>query len=80
MEGKRPAPWSVDDAPEAFVAGQVRGIVGIEIEIASLDGKWKASQNRSEADRGGVADGLHELGTEAAVAMASLVAQRRTTP
>ena len=80
MEGNRPTPWAVDDAPESFVAGQVRGIVGIEIVIDALDGKWKASQNRPEADREGVADGLGQIGTEAADAMAALVAQRRSSP
>jgi transcriptional regulator len=79
MEGRLPAPWAVDDAPESFVAGQVRGIVGIEIAIASLEGKWKASQNRPEADRDGVSRGLAELGTPAATDMATLVSRRRAT-
>jgi transcriptional regulator len=80
MEGNRSQPWAVDDAPESFVAGQVRGIVGIEIIIDALDGKWKASQNRPEADREGVSNGLGQIGTEAADAMAALVAQRRSSP
>lgn len=78
MEGRRPEPWAVDDAPADFLAGQVKGIVGIEIEIAFLDGKWKASQNRSDADRAGVAEGLAGLGTNAAIEMAELVAKGRT--
>ncbi|WP_311276758.1 FMN-binding negative transcriptional regulator [Methylobacterium sp. WCS2018Hpa-22] len=57
-EAGRDAPWSVADAPPAFTAAQIRGIVGIEIPIARLTGKWKVSQNRSEADRAGVAAGL----------------------
>ncbi|MHC2086960.1 FMN-binding negative transcriptional regulator [Methylobacterium sp. CM6244] len=57
-EAGRAAPWSVADAPPAFTAAQIRGIVGIEIPIARLTGKWKVSQNRSEADRAGVAAGL----------------------
>lgn len=76
MEGRRPQPWAVDDAPPAFVEAQVRGIVGIEIEIAALDGKWKASQNRPEADRAGVAEGLSGLGSEAAATMAAMVRDR----
>lgn len=70
-EGDRAAPWSVDDAPADFMAAQLRGIVGLEIEIATLDGKWKVSQNRSDADRAGVVAGL---GADAAE-MARLVAE-----
>ena len=51
-------PWQVTDAPESFIASQLKGIVGIEIEITQIEGKWKVSQNRSEADRQGVASGL----------------------
>jgi transcriptional regulator len=76
MEGRRPEPWAVDDAPAPFVEAQVRGIVGIEIEITALDGKWKASQNRQEADRGGVVAGLASLGTHDAATMAALVQER----
>ncbi len=49
--------WAVSDAPEPYVAAQLRGIVGIEIAVTRLIGKWKLSQNHSEADRlGAVAD------------------------
>ncbi len=51
-------PWAVTDAPESYVTSQLRGIVGVEIELTELSGKWKVSQNRSDADRDGVADGL----------------------
>jgi transcriptional regulator len=69
-EASRPAPWHVDDAPEPFVQSQIKGIVGLEIEITSLEGKWKVSQNRPMADREGVYAGLTERGD---VAMAALV-------
>jgi transcriptional regulator len=72
-EGKRPAPWSVDDAPEAYVASQMKGIFGIEIEITRIEGKWKTSQNRPEGDRAGVA---HGLAAEGEAAMAKLVGRR----
>ena len=52
------APWAVSDAPDDFVQRQLRAIVGIEIPIARLEGKWKVSQNRNAADRAGVAKGL----------------------
>ncbi len=51
------AAWAVGDAPEDFIARQLRAIVGVEIEITSLDGKRKLSQNRSDADRLGVIAG-----------------------
>ncbi|MGM3193218.1 FMN-binding negative transcriptional regulator [Dickeya dadantii subsp. dieffenbachiae] len=57
-EHERPRPWQVDDAPAAFIAAQLNGIVGLEIPIATLDGKWKVSQNRTPEDRQGVVDGL----------------------
>ena len=50
--------WRVEDAPDDFVAAQLRSIVGIEIEIETLTGKFKLSQNRPEADRKGVLEGL----------------------
>lgn len=69
-EAEQPVPWSVGDAPETFVAAQLRGIVGIEIAVTELTGKWKVSQNRPEADRRGVHAGLTHEGDGA---MAELV-------
>jgi transcriptional regulator len=65
-EAGRTAPWSVDDAPEAFVQSQLKGIVGVRIPIARLEGKRKFSQNRSAADREGVVRGLRSEGAVAA--------------
>ncbi|WP_424134290.1 hypothetical protein [Roseomonas chloroacetimidivorans] len=48
------------DAPEDFIRAQLRGIVGLRLPIARLEGKRKMSQNRNEADRAGVAQGLAE--------------------
>jgi len=70
-EGGRAEPWHVEDAPEAFIQSQIKGIVGLEIEITAVEGKWKVSQNRPEADRVGVVAGLASQGDEA---MADLVA------
>jgi transcriptional regulator len=58
QEEARLAPWAVSDAPEDFVAVQIRAIIGIEIEISRIEGKWKVSQNRPETDREGVLNGL----------------------
>lgn len=58
-------PWRVDDAPDTFIAAQVRGIVGMEIEITRIEGKWKMSQNRNAADRAGVKAGYRDAGLDA---------------
>ena len=71
-EAPRALPWAVEDAPSAFVAGQIKGIVGIEIPVTRIEGKWKMSQNRSDADRQGVAEGYGEQG-EAGRDMAAMV-------
>ncbi len=69
--------WEVDDAPVEFIDGLLRAIVGIEIPIASIKGKWKVSQNRSNADMAGVISGLRSEGAGVnAGAMADLVAER----
>ena len=57
-EAARPAPWAVSDAPADYLAKMLGAIVGFEIAIESTTGKFKASQNRSAADRSGVAHGL----------------------
>jgi transcriptional regulator len=72
-EGTRTAPWAVSDAPADFVRGMLNGIIGFELMITRLQGKWKMSQNRPEADRIGVVDGLSadgkpDLGREVAEA------------
>ncbi len=73
QEERQPVPWEVTDAPEDYVALQIKGIVGIEFAITQLEGKWEVSQNRSEQDRTGVERGLlHEAG-EDAVAVSRLV-------
>ena len=59
-EANRQTPWSVDDAPPAYIDSQLRAIVGFEFAITRLEGKWKMSQNRSAADRNGVRDALAE--------------------
>lgn len=61
-ESGRSDPWSIDDAPADFIARQMRGIVGLEIPIDSLEGKWKVSQNQPTENRIGVADGLQRDG------------------
>lgn len=57
-EAGRDHPWQVDDAPEPYIEGQLRGIVGLELTVTGVEGKAKLSQNRSRADRDGVVTGL----------------------
>ena len=77
QETAREAPWAVSDAPAEFIAAQLRGIVGLEIEINRLEGKWKVSQNRPAADVDGVIGGLKAEGVAEAEAMAAMVAARK---
>jgi transcriptional regulator len=72
-EASQDRPWAVADAPDDYVATMLRAIVGIEIELTSLQGKWKVSQNRADADRVGVARALSEQTGEQAQAMARQV-------
>lgn len=66
-------PWRVDDAPADYTDKLLGAVVGIEIPIATLVGKWKVSQNQPEANQVTVQQGLHGLGTETGTAMAGLV-------
>jgi transcriptional regulator len=70
-------PWAVTDAPEDYIASQLRGIVGIEIPVRRIEGKWKVSQNKSEQTRESIEKGLEDLGTPASVAMRDLVRGKR---
>ena len=72
-EAPQAEPWQVTDAPAPFIEAQIKGIIGLEIEITELSGKWKVSQNRPVADRVGVANGLEAGGS--ADEMAHLVRQ-----
>jgi transcriptional regulator len=73
-------PWQVSDAPADFITNLLRGIVGIEIPIASLTGKWKVSQNRNDADRRAVIEALRRRGDSRSTAMAQLVADATNRP
>lgn len=70
-------PWGVGDAPADYIEQMLGAIVGIEIRITRLEGKWKVSQNRGAADREGVVAGLMERGDAAARDMAALVSGKR---
>lgn len=73
-EAGQPHPWKIDDAPADYIEKLLRAIVGIEIPISRLAGKWKVSQNQPEVNRGGVVQGLRTHGGDAARVMADAVA------
>jgi len=73
-EARRDDPWAVSDAPPDYIRNHLRGIVGFELPISKLEGKWKVSQNQSAEDRAGVADGLRREGGASATAVAAFVA------
>jgi transcriptional regulator len=70
-------PWSVDDAPKDYINALSTAIIGVEISIERIEGKWKASQNRPAADRQGVVEGLETLGSPQSLEMATIVRSRR---
>jgi transcriptional regulator len=68
-EGVQPQPWAVTDAPPEYIETMLRAIIGIEITLSSLRGKWKLSQNRPAADRHGAAQALRQVGSGDLAAM-----------
>lgn len=67
-------PWQIDDAPPEYIAHMLAAIVGIEIVITELKGKWKISQNQPDVNRAGVVAGLRRQDAAEAQQMAQLVA------
>lgn len=76
-EAGRANPWSVSDAPADFVARELKGIVGIELTITRLEGRWKMSQNRTPEDIDGVVRGLGESARAGDRDVAAIVEARR---
>lgn len=75
-EGHRPNPWAVSDAPEDFVKRQLRGLVGFEIQVTKIEGTWKVSQNKNDADKAGVTSGLLDENTTNAREISKFVTER----
>ncbi|KAH1268122.1 hypothetical protein KXW28_003445 [Aspergillus fumigatus] len=74
--GKNPQPWTVSDAPEKYIEFMQRNIVGIEIRIEEIQGKFKMSQEMKPGDREGVVAGFAQMGGETGEAISRLVRQR----
>jgi transcriptional regulator len=79
MESRRGLQWKMADAPMSFIDDQLRNIVGIEIAINRIVGKWKISQNRADVDRVGAAQGLRATGEANDAEMAELILERILT-
>jgi transcriptional regulator len=77
-EAKFSDPWATTDAPKAFMESQLKGIVGFELKIDTIEGKYKLSQNRSSQDQNGVVDGLRQVGSVTDIGMADLMARQPT--
>ncbi len=71
------APWRVGDAPPEFIEGMLKGIVGFEIELTRVEGKWKLSQNRPAADRDGTIAGLRQRSDPASLSVAAAMERLR---
>jgi transcriptional regulator len=77
-EAGRATPWAVTDAPEDYIGEQLKRIVGFEMPITRLEGKWKMSQNRPARDRVGVVEGLVREGGPVEAVVARIVAAAKT--
>ena len=78
-EAGNPVPWRIEDLPETYLDGMVKGIIGLDIAVTRLEGKFKLSQNRPAADRPCVIAALEQGGDENSVAVAQLMREREQT-
>ncbi len=75
-EARSAEPWKMQDLPEAYMSGMVKGIIGLDIAVVRLEGKYKLSQNRPAADRPRIAAALEARGDADAVGVARLMRER----
>jgi transcriptional regulator len=75
-EARNPEPWRMQDLPDAYLQGMLRGIIGLDITVTRLEGKYKLSQNRPAADRSGVIGALEAQSSADAAAVARLMRER----
>ncbi|MGF1475818.1 MAG: FMN-binding negative transcriptional regulator [Geminicoccaceae bacterium] len=77
FESDYPEPWTLEMAPDSYITRMCKGIVGVEITITRLQGKWKMSQNKTDPDRLGVVHGLRDQGDGISQTLADLVEQAK---
>jgi len=75
-EAGNPAPWRMQDLPEAYLAGTLKGIIGLDITVTRLEGKFKLSQNRPAVDRPRVIAALERCSDDDALGVAALMRER----
>jgi transcriptional regulator len=75
-EAGNPAPWRMQDLPEAYLAGMLKGIIGLDITVTRLEGKFKLSQNRPAVDRPRVIAALERCSDDDALGVAALMRER----
>jgi transcriptional regulator len=75
-EAGNPTPWRMQDLPEPYLQGMLNGIVGFDIAVDRLEGKYKLSQNRPAGDRPRIAEALEARGDADAVGVARLMRER----
>ncbi|KAL6862110.1 putative FMN-binding domain-containing protein [Trichoderma novae-zelandiae] len=76
-EGSRPKPWQVSDAPAAYLNMKKKAIIGFEVKVERMEGKFKMDQEMGDRDVDGVIKGFNDLGSEIGTKMADLVEERR---
>lgn len=76
-EAERAEPWAIDDAPDDFIAMMCKAIIGFDIALSRVEGKWKMSQNRAPADREGAAKGLRADGRDDLATLVEQAAAKR---
>ena len=76
--GTKPPPWQVSDAPAPYIDIMKKNIIGIEIEIKSMGGRLKMSQEKPKGDRAGVIKGFRNIGSAVGTQMAGIIEQRST--
>jgi transcriptional regulator len=76
-EAAQAKPWKVSDAPSDYIERQINAIVGVEVVIERIEGKWKMSQNRSTADIDGVIAALGQSSTPKDRAVAEIMSERK---
>ncbi len=72
-EASSSSPWSMSDAPREYIQRMLPAIVGVEIEVKTLEGQWKLSQNQPNANQQGVIEGLSSIDDPASQSVASMV-------
>ena len=75
-EAANPAPWRMQDLPERYLEGMLNGIVGLDIAVSRLEGKYKLSQNRPPGDRPRIIAALEARGDADAIGVARLMRER----